>query len=216
MPNILGMDGPVTSASRMPTLAPRRESSRARMPVTRDFPTPPLPETTPMTFLITQPSAGPSCWGACACCACCCSAPLLREASNSSRMRSFSCSSINAPISGTVFSPAHVSRNHPFYPRPTSPSELAIGRPLSTRKAPWASRRSSLRFVLWSLEVGVLQQGPRPSQQSSLRQRRVALREGRGPSPCCWLYATSWPCPGWRRRRSWRRWSRGHRCTACR
>ena len=213
MPNILGMDGPVTSASRMPTLAPRRESSRARMPVTRDFPTPPLPETTPMTFLITQPSAGPSCWGACACCAWCCSAPLLREASNSSRMRSFSRSSINAPISGTVFSPAHVSRNHPFYPRPTSPS-APMARPCL------AGRQGLVVSALCVLASGA----PFPQERPPGLLGKALCAAGawlcekpRGPCLSCGkTLTTSWPCPGWQRRRSWRRWSPGHRCTACR
>ena len=49
-PSILGMEGPVTSASRMPTLAPRRASSTASVPQTSDLPTPPLPETTPITW----------------------------------------------------------------------------------------------------------------------------------------------------------------------
>ena len=45
------MDGPVTSASRMAVLRPRRRSSTAISDVTMDLPTPPLPLTTPMTCL---------------------------------------------------------------------------------------------------------------------------------------------------------------------
>ncbi len=49
-PNIFGTEGPVTSASRMPTVFPLRFAAIARRPVTSDLPTPPLPLTTPMTF----------------------------------------------------------------------------------------------------------------------------------------------------------------------
>ena len=49
-PNAFGMDGPVTSASMMPTERPRRRSSTAASSVTSDLPTPPLPLTTPITF----------------------------------------------------------------------------------------------------------------------------------------------------------------------
>ena len=52
MPNVLGMDGPVTSASRMPTLKPFFCIWLAKRLVTSDLPTPPLPETTPMTCLM--------------------------------------------------------------------------------------------------------------------------------------------------------------------
>ena len=51
MPKVFGMEGPVMSASRMPTLLPRLFISLASRLVTRDLPTPPLPETTPMTCL---------------------------------------------------------------------------------------------------------------------------------------------------------------------
>ena len=49
-PKALGMDGPVMSASRMPTLSPRRRMIVLISEVTRDLPTPPLPLTTPITF----------------------------------------------------------------------------------------------------------------------------------------------------------------------
>ena len=52
MPNVLGMDGPVTSASRMPTLKPRFCIWLASRLVTSDLPTPPLPLTTAMTCLM--------------------------------------------------------------------------------------------------------------------------------------------------------------------
>ena len=50
IPNALGIDGPVISASRIPTLAPVARMRHAIREVTKDFPTPPLPLTTPMTF----------------------------------------------------------------------------------------------------------------------------------------------------------------------
>ena len=50
MPNAMGMDGPVISASRMAVFLPLRFMLTAIMEVTRDFPTPPLPLTTPITF----------------------------------------------------------------------------------------------------------------------------------------------------------------------
>ena len=50
IPNALGIDGPVISASRIPTLAPVARIRHAIKEVTKDFPTPPLPLTTPMTF----------------------------------------------------------------------------------------------------------------------------------------------------------------------
>ncbi len=49
-----GIEGPVMSASRMPTRAPRRASSTARMPHTSDLPTPPLPDITPMTWRMLE------------------------------------------------------------------------------------------------------------------------------------------------------------------
>ena len=59
MPNALGMDGPVMSASRMPALRPWRCASTASREVTRLLPTPPLP----LTTAITRPTALPSCRG---------------------------------------------------------------------------------------------------------------------------------------------------------
>ena len=50
-PKDFGMDGPVMSASRMATLWPRLFISEASRLVTRDLPTPPLPDTTPITCL---------------------------------------------------------------------------------------------------------------------------------------------------------------------
>ena len=46
----LRIDGPVTSASMMPTFLPARISSEASKHVTDVLPTPPLPLTTPITF----------------------------------------------------------------------------------------------------------------------------------------------------------------------
>ena len=51
-PKVLGMEGPVTSASRMPTLNPRFCIWLASKLVTSDLPTPPLPLTTAMTCLM--------------------------------------------------------------------------------------------------------------------------------------------------------------------
>ena len=48
-PNILGMEGPVMSASKIPVRIPRLLPPEARRAVTRDLPTPPLPLTTPTT-----------------------------------------------------------------------------------------------------------------------------------------------------------------------
>ncbi len=50
------MEGPVISASRIPTLQPFLRIILARDAVTIDFPTPPLPLTTPITFLISENS----------------------------------------------------------------------------------------------------------------------------------------------------------------
>ena len=50
-PKDFGMEGPVMSASRMATLCPRLFISEASRLVTSDLPTPPLPDTTPMTCL---------------------------------------------------------------------------------------------------------------------------------------------------------------------
>ena len=49
------------SASRMPVCRPRRCKVTASRPVTRDLPTPPLPLTTPITFLIWLWAWGASC-----------------------------------------------------------------------------------------------------------------------------------------------------------
>ena len=50
-PNAFGMDGPVMSASRIAVCLPLLFIFTAIMAVTRDLPTPPLPLTTPITFL---------------------------------------------------------------------------------------------------------------------------------------------------------------------
>ena len=50
IPNAFGIDGPVISASRIPTFAPVARIRHAIKDVTKDFPTPPLPLTTPITF----------------------------------------------------------------------------------------------------------------------------------------------------------------------
>ena len=57
-PNAMGMDGPVTSASMMATDLPRRAWDTASRLVTLDLPTPPLPDTTPMTFFTRLPGFG--------------------------------------------------------------------------------------------------------------------------------------------------------------
>lgn len=46
MPNRRGIEGPVRSMSRIPTLWPARERERASWVVIEDFPTPPFPERT--------------------------------------------------------------------------------------------------------------------------------------------------------------------------
>lgn len=77
MPNILGMEGPVMSASRMPTLLPRRASSVAMAPVTNDLPTPPLPESTAITRLTSDSVFSSNCDGVdCPPAACACSQPM--------------------------------------------------------------------------------------------------------------------------------------------
>ena len=48
------MEGPVMSASRIPTLYPLAAIAFAREPVTKDFPTPPLPLTTPITCFTSE------------------------------------------------------------------------------------------------------------------------------------------------------------------
>ena len=48
---MVGMFGPYTSPSRMPTFAPDRMSAQARFTATVDLPTPPLPEETAIVFL---------------------------------------------------------------------------------------------------------------------------------------------------------------------
>ena len=52
MPYIFGIDGPVISASRIPTENPCSRISLARDAVTMDLPTPPFPLTTAITLLI--------------------------------------------------------------------------------------------------------------------------------------------------------------------
>ena len=51
-PNIFGIEGPVISASMIPTLFPALCAYAASSEVVKDFPTPPLPLTTAITFLI--------------------------------------------------------------------------------------------------------------------------------------------------------------------
>ena len=58
MPNIFGTDGPVMSASRIAACKPHLCAVTAKSAVVSDLPTPPLPLTTPMTFLIFESSCG--------------------------------------------------------------------------------------------------------------------------------------------------------------
>ena len=53
-PYIFGIDGPVISASRIPTLQPFFAIWFAREAVTKDLPTPPLPLTMPITCLTLE------------------------------------------------------------------------------------------------------------------------------------------------------------------
>ena len=61
IPKALGIEGPVISASRIAVLKPFLWVDTAKSEVTRDLPTPPLPLTTPITFLIFESSWGCSC-----------------------------------------------------------------------------------------------------------------------------------------------------------
>ena len=56
-PNITGIEGPEISASIKPTLAPDSASAIARLEVTVDLPTPPLPEATAIIFLMPPKTA---------------------------------------------------------------------------------------------------------------------------------------------------------------
>ena len=56
MPKAVGTLGPVMSASRTPTRRSRWAMAAAREQVTVDLPTPPLPLTTAMTFLMWESS----------------------------------------------------------------------------------------------------------------------------------------------------------------
>ena len=56
-PNAFGMEGPVISASKIPTWNPSLFIAEARREQTVDLPTPPLPDTMPMTFFTEEPSA---------------------------------------------------------------------------------------------------------------------------------------------------------------
>ena len=49
-PKVRGMEGPVISASKMAVRRPALLAAMAIRDVTMDLPTPPLPDTTPMTF----------------------------------------------------------------------------------------------------------------------------------------------------------------------
>ncbi len=56
IPKTFGIDGPVISASKTAVLKPFLFIKTARREVTSDFPTPPFPLTTPITFLIVLKS----------------------------------------------------------------------------------------------------------------------------------------------------------------
>ena len=56
IPKVFGIEGPVTSASRIAVLYPRRCIAAARSDVTSDLPTPPFPLTTPITFFTFESS----------------------------------------------------------------------------------------------------------------------------------------------------------------
>jgi hypothetical protein len=53
---MVGMLGPVTSASKIATDFPSRRAFTASKEVTKDFPTPPFPETTAITFFTSLPA----------------------------------------------------------------------------------------------------------------------------------------------------------------
>ena len=63
VPVIFGTEGPYTSASARPTLYPSRARATARLTATVDFPTPPLPEATPIRwrtfFSSSKPRSSP-------------------------------------------------------------------------------------------------------------------------------------------------------------
>lgn len=59
MPIIVGMFGPVMSASSSPTFAPSAASATARFVEMVDLPTPPLFEATAMTFFTPATGFGP-------------------------------------------------------------------------------------------------------------------------------------------------------------
>ena len=56
-PKAFGIEGPVMSASSIAVLKPSLLVPEARREVTVDLPTPPFPETIPITFFTLQPSA---------------------------------------------------------------------------------------------------------------------------------------------------------------
>jgi hypothetical protein len=64
-PKSRGIEGPVISASRMPTRLPARRNPTAKSPVVSDFPTPPLPDITATTALkvprLRNAPGGPTC-----------------------------------------------------------------------------------------------------------------------------------------------------------
>ena len=60
MPSMVGMFGPVMSASTRPASAPSRASATARLTATVDLPTPPLLEATAIRFLTPATGSGPS------------------------------------------------------------------------------------------------------------------------------------------------------------
>ena len=56
VPNIFGIEGPVISTSIRAVFLPARFAAQASRDVTMDFPTPPLPLTIPITFLMSDAS----------------------------------------------------------------------------------------------------------------------------------------------------------------
>src|SRR5699024_9018936 len=108
-PNSFGIEGPVISASKMPAEWPIRRIATASMALVMLLPTPPLPETTPITFLIWLLACGGSCCGALRLGQ---SAPqLLQSWVHSSLIYTFS------------FSPGRWLRRTPLLEQPTAPEK---------------------------------------------------------------------------------------------
>ena len=138
-----GTFGPCTSASRMPTRAPRSFRPAARFAATVVFPTPPFPEATATTFFTPGKMSSSKPW----------SSPTLARRSGS-RPASSTMSRMSLPISISVGE--YGALNARLTLASSSPTETSFTSPIETMSSPLSGSSTSLSRSSSSDAVSVM------------------------------------------------------------